>query len=385
MSTIEGLACPHVSPSKIGGVPSPQDHQASCLVVAFNRRVFNSKQRYNNKMKTDYVLVTSPGHIYPGHPEDPGRLSLLGDWESKPYANSLQRIEPEAANVEQITAVHAPQMVAALRSACQRGPGIIDYAPTYVTQTSFDDALLAAGSSLACTRRILEGQARNGFAIVRPPGHHAEPGAPMGFCLFNNIAIAAKAALAHGLERVLIVDFDAHHGNGTEAAFLVDERVAYFSTHQEYIYPGTGGLQSVASARGRIVNLPLPSRSGDAAFAIIAEEVLLPFVNRFQPEMIFVSAGFDSHWDDPLTSLGLSSTGFYQFSMQLVELARRHCAGKLLFALEGGYNPANIAAGIDAVMSALTGAEHIPADDPSPHGEPDIRSRLDTLRDWHGL
>jgi len=335
-------------------------------------------------MTTACVLVPSPTHAYPDHPEEPGRFSMLGDWQAKPYASALKWLDTVPATLEEIAAVHTARMIAALEAACAQGPGIVDFAPTYVTPTSFEDALNAAGGILACTRAVLCCEADNAFAIVRPPGHHAVPEGPMGFCLFNNVAIAARAALASGLERILIVDFDAHHGNGTEAAFWNEERVAYFSTHQEGIYPGSGRIGEAPHARGRIVNLPLPARSGDRVFALIAEEVLTPLAAHFQPQMIFVSAGYDSHWDEPITALGLSSAGFLALSRYLVGLANQYCEGKIVFTLEGGYKPENVASGVDAGLIALTGVEFSPPGDPSPYPEPEIGERLARLRRWHG-
>ncbi len=183
----------------------------------------------------------------------------------------------------------------------------------------------------------------------------------------------------------MIVDFDVHHGNGTQAVFMDEQRVAFFSTQQENIYPfRTGFIEDAPDARGRIVNLPLPARAGDAAFARIADEVLTPLVEHFTPEMIFVSAGFDSHWDDPLAELGLSSAGYYAYARRLVELAGRYCNGKIVFVLEGGYNPRNVASGVDAVLAALTGTEFGPQD-PSPYPEPELQKRLDEVRAWNGL
>ena len=335
-------------------------------------------------MTTACVLVPSPAHVFPEHPEEPGRLSMLGDWQAKPYASALMWLDTVPATLEEIGAVHTERMIAELEAACERGPGIVDFAPTYVTPTSFEDALNAAGGTLACTRAVLRGKADNAFAIVRPPGHHAVPEGPMGFCLFNNVAIAARAALDSGLARLLIVDFDAHHGNGTQAAFWNEARVAYFSTHQEGIYPGSGRIGEAPHARGRIVNLPLPARSGDKAFAHIAEKVLTPLVECFRPQMIFVSAGFDSHWDEPITALGLSSAGFFALSKHLTRLADQHCKGKIVFTLEGGYNPQNVASGVDAGLAALTGTEFSPQN-PSPYLEPDIRARLDEGRAWNGF
>lgn len=336
-------------------------------------------------MKTACTLVRAPEHVFPQHPEAPSRLDLLGDWASRPYFNSLIFPDIAPASSSAVTAVHSEQLLASLEAACRQGPGIIDHAPTYVTSSSCADALLAAGATLACTRYVLEGQARNAFAIVRPPGHHAEPQAAMGFCLFNNLAIAVRHALANGIERVLIFDFDAHHGNGTQAAFRDEPRAAFFSTHQEGIYPGSGRIDDLPRARGRIVNLPLPPRSGDAAFGQIAERALLPLAAKFTPGMIFVSAGFDSHWDDPLTGLGLSSAGYFALAQRLVSLAGEYCDGKIVYVLEGGYSPANIANGCEAVLCALTGTPFSPPNDESPYPEPEIDERLDILRERHGL
>ncbi|NOY99985.1 MAG: histone deacetylase [Chloroflexi bacterium] len=335
-------------------------------------------------MKTVYTLVSSPTHAYAGHPESPQRFARLEACLSR--RTDIERLEAAPARLDEISRVHTPRMITGLEAACRQGPGIIDHAPTYVTRTSFDDALLASGGTLACSRLVWEGAAPNGFALVRPPGHHAEPGRAMGFCLFNNAAVAAKDALARGLERALIVDFDAHHGNGTQAAFRDDERVAYLSTHQEGIYPGSGRIEDVPHAKGRIVNVPLPAFSGDAAFRRIAEAVITPLAARFRPQMIFVSAGFDSHWNDPLTSLGLTSAGFFVLAQRLVGLAQEHCGGKIVFVLEGGYDPQNVADGATAVFAALTGSESAPGGgDASPHPEPDITPRLDEVRRWQGL
>jgi acetoin utilization deacetylase AcuC-like enzyme len=167
--------------------------------------------------------------------------------------------------------------------------------------------------------------------------------------------------------------------------FFDERRVAFLSTQQENIYPfRTGFIEDAPQARGRIVNVPLPARSGDEAFANIAEEVLTPLVEKFKPEMMFVSAGFDSHWDDPLAELGLSSAGYYQYARRLVELAGQYCGGKIIFVLEGGYNPTNVASGVDAVLCALTGTE-FEAHDPSPYPEPDVEERLEEVRKWNGF
>jgi acetoin utilization deacetylase AcuC-like enzyme len=337
-------------------------------------------------MTTACAFVPSPQHEFPDHPEGPGRFARLGELQAHHPAPAVCWLDPRPATSDEILSVHTPRMVDALREACRHGVGLVDSAPTYVTASSFADALLAAGGTVDCTRAVLDGTARNAFAIVRPPGHHAEPDRPMGFCLFNNVAIAAHSALAGGMHKLLVVDFDAHHGNGTQAAFWKDERLAYFSSHQEQIYPGSGHIDEAPHARGRIVNLPLPARSGDDAFALIVEDVLSPLVRRIQPELLFVSAGFDANWRDPLTSLGLSSGGTAALCRRLVGLADEACAGKIVFVLEGGYDAGAVAAGVEAVLGALTGTgSGTQGADPSPYPEPDIRPRLDRLLRWHGM
>jgi acetoin utilization deacetylase AcuC-like enzyme len=336
-------------------------------------------------MTTACAIVLSPGHVYPDHEEAPSRFMYLGGWEAKPYHRSLNFFDPQPAQRQSVTGVHSERMLREFEAACRLGPGITDYAPTYVTPSTFADAFLAAGATLECTRRILSGEAQNAFAIVRPPGHHAEPEAAMGFCLLNNIAIAARHALSEGIGRLLIVDFDVHHGNGTQAVFFAEERAAFLSTQQENIYPfRTGFIEDAPQARGRIVNVPLPARAGDRVFTRIAEEVLTPMAERFKPEMMFVSAGFDSHWDDPLAELGLSSAGYYQYALRLVELAEQYCSGKIVFTLEGGYNPTNVASGVEAVLCALTGTG-FSGKDPSPYPEPDVEERLKDVRVWSGF
>ncbi len=333
-------------------------------------------------MTTAYTWVSSPAHEYEDHPERPGRLIEL---ETRLPDFQIERLDAAPATREEIARVHAPRMIAEVEAACARGGGIIDYAPTFVTPSSFDDALLAAGGTLGCARAAWAGEASGAFAIVRPPGHHAEPNRAMGFCLFNNIAVAARDLLERGAGRVLVADFDAHHGNGTEAAFWDDERLAYLSTHQWGIYPGTGRMDEAPHAKGRLVNVPLPAYAGDACFEQISEKVIAPMVRSFRPEMILVSAGFDAHWDDPLTTLGLSSAGFYAISKRLVELAGEICKGRIVFALEGGYSPRNVANGASAVFAALTGSPFADAGDSYRGAEPDIEKMIESICKWNGF
>ena len=339
-------------------------------------------------MSTVFTYVPSPKHVFRDHPEHPDRFDLL---TSRLDSFGAQKLNVKPALKEEVARVHDPRLINSIEEICRQGPAVIDPAPTFVTQTSFDDALLAAGGTLACARAVLAGEARNAFALIRPPGHHAEPDRAMGFCIFNNAAIAACDVLAESGEhppfkRIAIVDYDAHHGNGTQAVFRDDDRVAYLSTHQWGIYPGSGWFDEEPHAKKRIVNVPLTSGSGDGTYLRVADEIITPFIQSSKPDLILVSAGFDAHWSDPITSLGLSTAGFYMLSKKLVDLAEEHCSGKIVFVLEGGYDPANLANGAAAVFSALTGSRRdTNANDPSPYPEPDASKRIDEINQWHGF
>lgn len=334
-------------------------------------------------MKTVFSFITSRTHKFPDHPEKPGRLEVL---EPLLHSVNAEKIEAVHATPEEVARVHNLQLVKAIEEVCKQGPGIIDHAPTYITQTSYEDALLAAGGAIACTRAVLRGEAQNAFAIVRPPGHHAEPERAMGFCIFNNIAIAARDALANGLQRIMVIDYDAHHGNGTQAACFDDDRFGFISTHQWGIYPGTGWINDAPHAKGRLVNVPLHEFAGDGTFARVADEIFKPVVESFRPQILLISAGFDAHWNDPITSLGLSTRGYFEVSKKLVALADEYCDGKIVFVLEGGYDPHNVANGAEAVFDALT---HSPlrkeAGDLSPYPDADHESRIQEVLKWHGI
>lgn len=276
-------------------------------------------------------------------------------------------------------------MLRSIREASANGDAVIDVAPTYVTEASYEAALRAAGAAADCVRSVLHGEAQNAFAIIRPPGHHSEPDRAMGFCLFNNVAIATAVALQTGLERVAIVDFDAHHGNGSQAAFLHDSRVGFLSTHQWGIYPGTGAYSDAPHARSRIVNVPLPAGAGDVGFGLVMEQIVAPFLRKFAPQLLLVSAGFDGHWRDPITSLGLSTAGFSLLSSRLTRLADEICSGRIVFVLEGGYDPLNIANGSLALLNALTNTPFADPHDGFPGTEPDVEAHVDLIRSLHGL
>jgi len=264
----------------------------------------------------------------------------------------------------------------------------IDPAPTYVNIGSYEAALLSAGGVLTLSRLIQEAKlgSRRGFAIVRPPGHHANRDQSMGFCLINNMAIAVADALERGMQKVAIIDIDAHHGNGTQAIFKDDSRVGIFSMHQEDIYPSSGGLDEMCMAEGRIMNLPLPAFTGDEVFTDVYECVLKPWLTIMQPEMIFVSAGFDGHFVDPLTALTYSTNGYYQFTKNIIQQADQFCNERLLFILEGGYDGISLSEGVQAVLCAMADEKDFPNSlGDYPHDPVDIKNRIKILCNLHHL
>ena len=323
------------------------------------------------------------------HPENPGRLVAI--WEALQNASlpaGVSWTEPAPATLEQVLRVHRPELVNLVRELAARGGGPID-ADTVTSARSYDAALVAAGGAIAAVRHVLAKPGQRAFALVRPPGHHATPEQPMGFCLFNNAAIAVRAALdEHGLKRVAIVDFDVHHGNGTQAVFAAEPRVLFLSLHQFPWYPGTGRLEEVGegAARGQTVNLPLPAGCGDAAYQAAFERVVEPVVRRFQPELIVVSAGFDAHWADPLAEMAVSTTGFVAMARALAGLADELCQGRLALTLEGGYDRSALASSVVAVTTALAGGEPTDVLGPSPTGElANIEPVLERICRRHGL
>jgi len=336
-----------------------------------------------------YSLVPSPEHDLGSHPENHARFAHLKDALGSFPAGGLVAVEaPEAPQESELEAVHPAAYRQALEQAVAQGPGYVDYAPTYVTTGSFAAALRAAASTLALVEAVAAGDAPRAFALVRPPGHHATATRAMGFCLLNNLALAARRAQALGLRRVMIVDFDVHHGNGTQAITEHDPDILYVSTHQEGIYPGSGALADTGQGdgKGSVVNLPLPAGAGDAGFDEIAQSLLVPLAARFHPDLLLVSAGFDAHWRDPLANLQLSGAGYYALSRCLAEIADRHCGGQTVFVLEGGYDPRALSASIAAVLCALSGRP-APADPlgPAPNPEPPVRRILENAAAIHGL
>lgn len=329
-------------------------------------------------------------HTKRGHPEHAGRLERIeAVLDERGLKADLLLLDPLKATPEQVALVHRPEYVENLMLACERGGGMLD-PDTYVLPASYEVALLAAGGAMRAVDAVVTGEAHNAFAALRPPGHHATPVRGMGFCLFNNIAIAARhAQAAHGLERVLIVDFDVHHGNGTQDAFYDDASVFFMSSHQYPFYPGTGALSDIGegSGQGFTLNMPLEAGVGNVGFKALYEQLVWPLARRFKPQLVLVSAGFDAHWSDPLAMIELDLNGYAHLARELVSMADELCAGKIAFMLEGGYNLDALAYGVLNVLHALLGRGDSvdPLGPPGMAAEPSLDGRIANLKKLHGL
>jgi acetoin utilization deacetylase AcuC-like enzyme len=286
----------------------------------------------------DCYLRHDPGSR---HPESPKRLlAIKSALDSHSGLDSWQRLEPRPAQQEELELVHHPAHVERVEKAARRAPAYLD-PDTVVSTESYRTGLYAAGGVLECVDAICKGNLIRGFAFVRPPGHHAEPNKAMGFCLFNNVALAAAfARRRYGFERIAIVDVDLHHGNGTQAAFYEDPGVLYISTHQYPFYPGTGNFDEVGlkEGKGYTLNLPLPSGTGDETFAPLYTHVVAPILEQYKPQLILVSTGFDAYFQDPLGGLSVTRKGYASAAASLIRAARLSCEGKICFVLEGGYS-----------------------------------------------
>ena len=329
-------------------------------------------------------------HTQEGHPENRRRLDE--SWqllERSGVLPGLIRLPSSPAPLDAILRVHTPYYVEALQKLTEAGGGQID-GDTYVNPHSFRAARLAAGGLLNLTDAVLSSHTDNGFALIRPPGHHAIVRRGMGFCLLSNVAIAARWAQdRHGAERILIVDFDVHHGNGTQDVFYDDPTVLFFSTHQYPHYPGTGAADEVGVelGHGSTINVPLPAYVGDEGYLQTFRQLLVPAAREFRPDVIFLSAGYDGHWLDPLANMQLSISGYTALVTELLALADELCDGKLVCVLEGGYHLEVLA---HSVLSTLRVLQANPAgvSDPfgaSPRRERDISTLIDRLRRLHHL
>jgi acetoin utilization deacetylase AcuC-like enzyme len=301
----------------------------------------------------DAMLAHDQGR---GHPESPARLQAISDrLRERPVAGTRWQA-PRPATREQIAGVHAPAYIDFVDSV--RGQTVHIDEDVAMAPGSTDAAYLAAGAAIDAVTAVCQGAASNAFALVRPPGHHAEVDRAMGFCVFANVAVAAEHARRHlGVQRVLIIDWDVHHGNGTQHLFEARDDVLVFNTHQWPHYPGTGGLheQGSGAGLGYTINAPLPGGMGDADYAAVFSELLRPVAAAFEPDLVLVSAGFDAHRDDPLGGMEVTADGFAGLCGVAREVAAATAGGKLVLVLEGGYDLAGLADSVHACTEVLAG------------------------------
>ena len=308
------------------------------------------------------ALITHPACLNhttpPGHPERVERLEAVNAALAAPVFDAVLRVDAPICSDAHILLAHPQSHIDGIRAAApQTGFRSLD-PDTYMSPGSLEAALRAVGGNILAVDMVMERKVQNAFVAMRPPGHHAEKTTPMGFCLFGNVSIAAKYALEHhGLSRVAIVDFDVHHGNGTQDLVWDDARIAFASTHQMPLYPGTGSVDETG-AHGNILNVPLSPGSGGQQFRQKMRDEVLPFITAHQPEMLFISAGFDAHRDDPLANLNLVEDDFAWATQQICDIAGTTAEGRLVSTLEGGYDLEALAASVAAHVQVLMEQGH---------------------------
>src|SRR5512134_2791866 len=305
----------------------------------------------------DYLLHAAPFE----HPESPERLiAITNHLAARGLLEKMAPDTPEYPDEADIARVHDPEYLRRLESGCRRGDLTLDAEDTYLNRHSYSIALLSAGGAIAGAESVIAGKARRAFCAIRPPGHHADNAAGRGFCLLNNVAIATRYLQArHGVARVFIVDWDVHHGNGTQQIFLEDPSVYFFSIHEHpsFLYPGTGRRWEIGrgAGEGTTLNAPMAPGAGDAEYRMAFEQMLRPAIEAFQPEILLVSAGFDAHRDDPLADMQLTDEGFRFMTRFVVEMADRHCGGRSVSLLEGGYDLDSVTSSVEAHVQELLG------------------------------
>jgi acetoin utilization deacetylase AcuC-like enzyme len=347
-------------------------------------------------------------HDLPGHPEHADRLrAVMALLRDQGMLDVLTPIAAMPATFDELCELHDPAYVSRVYAISEQGGGHLG-PDTYLTASSFDAAALAAGAAMRCVDAVLSGARQRAFALVRPPGHHAFAAHGEGFCLFNNVAFAARRSLgdfgggdamwspsaiksqAREAPRAMIVDFDVHHGNGTQSIFYDDARVFVASLHQYgRLYPGSGALDEVGAGPGRggTLNVPLPAGAGDRAYALAFERVIAPAARRFKPDLLLVSAGFDAHWRDPLAGMSVSLSGFAAMARALCALSDELCGGRLVTVLEGGYDLQALSYGVANMLCVMRGDDAAVEDPlgPAPVRETDAARVIDAVREAHGL
>ena len=313
-------------------------------------------------------LEHDPG---PNHPETPRRLRAIIDELSGSGLLRTEKcafVEPKPAQLEDLKLVHEPDYIKLVEQTCAAGGGILDLGDTVVNMKSYEVAILAVGALIDAVNMVADGKVKNAFALVRPPGHHAGAYYALGFCLFNNVAVAASFLLHRlNFERVLILDIDAHHGNGTQEIFYNTNKVLYLSLHEDPRgFPGTGFVDEIGEGEGigYTVNVPLPFRIDDAIYCRAFDQIAAPISNQFKPQFILVSAGFDGHYTDPVGALSLSMKGYEEIFKKIVTLAAQLCGGKLVITLEGGYSLNFIGKMTTLAIAKMANASYMIEDNP---------------------
>ncbi len=325
-----------------------------------------------------YFAHQPPGGV--AHPKRSERLAaLLEQLERGGLLARMQQLAPRDATDEELLAVHDRDLLVTVEAHAAGEGGWID-ADTFVGPSSPAAARRGSGAALAATHAVLDGDAESAFVAARPCGHHATRDRAMGFCLYNHVAVAAASALARGVERVAVVDWDLHHGNGTQDIFDAEPRLLYISTHAAPYYPGTGALEERGrgDAAGTKINVPLPPGAGDAAFLAAYEQVAVPALERFEPELVLVSCGWDSHARDPLGPLAVSTAGYTAVAKLIIDAAARLCDGRLVAVLEGGYDEHALAYCAQALCELLLGDEPTP-DPEQGTGRPELVTNIDAV------
>jgi acetoin utilization deacetylase AcuC-like enzyme len=327
------------------------------------------------------AIVPSPDHQLSGHPEGPQRFRRLPSLLESEIGGRLEPVPIEPAESADIRGVHSSRYLEHLQAATASAPALLDGGDTYVCAGSYNDALKAAGAALAISRRVLADGCALGISLARPPGHHATAERALGFCLLNNVAIAARSALAAGLDRVMIIDFDVHHGNGTQEIFESEPKVAYISLHQRGIFPGTGHLheRGTGAGEGTVMNVPLPAGTDHDGYLELFRRIVPAAIGSFRPELTLASAGYDAHWRDPLAGLQLTSATYYQIAKVLAEAAGEFGI-PIVYVLEGGYDSDALFGGILATLAGSMGLRQPRDELGEPGGEgPDVSAV------WHAL
>jgi acetoin utilization deacetylase AcuC-like enzyme len=330
-------------------------------------------------------------HDTGNHPENAGRLkAIISHLEQTGLMEKLTPLQPRPASGNELLLVHSEEHISRIRHQVEAGGSFLDM-DTPISSGSYQAALHAAGGVLSATQAVMNKEVASAFALVRPPGHHASREQARGFCLFNNVAIAARYVLTEcGLNRIAIIDFDVHHGNGTQEIFYGEPRVLYLSTHQYPFYPGSGHIAETGcgKAAGSKVNMPLPAGCGDAEYRQVFREVVVPLVGHFNPELILVSAGYDAHWADGLAMMQMTVSGLAEITRDIKRLADDLCPGRLVFTLEGGYELKALAASVHASLDILLGnsstGDPLGASPQNP-AAPDISRLIERLKQQHAL